>query len=238
MVPKIIHLCWFGDKTYPLEVKVCIASWKRLLPDYQIRVWTYEDARAIGCRFIDQALSMKKWPFAADGVRFYAVYHEGGVYMDSDIFLRKRFDRFVPKEGEGCTTFNECWMEQPDDFGLQAAFFIGEKGNSFCKEVFEYYRTHDFVHPDGSFDQTISPMIMKEIAMKRGYVCREEEQHLEGLTVYPTFWLSPCNHYNHSPEAFGVHRLYGSWRTHKLGRKMERAVKHICNAIRYYLFKR
>lgn len=51
MVPKIIHLCWFGDKTYPLEVKVCIASWKRLLPDYQIRVWTYEDARAIGCRF-------------------------------------------------------------------------------------------------------------------------------------------------------------------------------------------
>ena len=87
MPPKIIHLCWFSKDPYPLEIKICLASWKRVLPDYKVRVWTYEDAKAIGCKYIDQALSVRKWAFAADVVRFYAVYKEGGVYMDSDIYL-------------------------------------------------------------------------------------------------------------------------------------------------------
>ena len=66
-------------------------SWKRVLPDYTIRRWTYEDARAIGCRYINEALEEKKWAFAADVVRFYSVYKEGGIYMDSDMFVKKRF---------------------------------------------------------------------------------------------------------------------------------------------------
>lgn len=47
MPPKIIHLCWFSKDSYPLEIKICLASWKRVLPDYKVRVWTYEDAKAI-----------------------------------------------------------------------------------------------------------------------------------------------------------------------------------------------
>jgi len=50
MVPKIIHLCWFSNDPFPVEIKICLESWKRVLPDYTIRRWTYEDARAIGCR--------------------------------------------------------------------------------------------------------------------------------------------------------------------------------------------
>ena len=56
MVPKIIHLCWFSNDPFPVEIKICLESWKRVLPDYTIRRWTYEDARAIGCRYINEAL--------------------------------------------------------------------------------------------------------------------------------------------------------------------------------------
>lgn len=181
MPPKIIHLCWFSKDPYPLEIKICLASWKRVLPDYKVRVWTYEDAKAIGCKYIDQALSVRKWAFAADVVRFYAVYKEGGVYMDSDIYLRKRFDRFIPETG--CATFNERWEEGETDYGIQAAFFIGSKGNDFCKEVFEYYQERDFIRPDGSLDQTISPYIMRSVAERRGYVCKEEE-HIWMVYIY------------------------------------------------------
>lgn len=236
MPPKIIHLCWFSKDPYPLEIKICLASWKCVLPDYTVRVWTYEDAKAIGCKYIDQALSVRKWAFAADVVRFYAVYKEGGVYMDSDIYLRKRFDRFIPETG--CATFNERWEEGETDYGIQAAFFIGSKGNDFCKEVFEYYQTRDFIRPDGSLDQTVSPYIMRSIAERRGYVCKEEEQHLEGIDIYPTHWLSPRSHFKHSPDAFGEHRVYGSWRNHKFGRKLERSFKHFCNAVKFYLLGR
>ena len=92
MIPKLIHLCWFSNDPYPVEIKVCLDSWKRIIPDYEIKLWGYKEAKAIGCPFIDEALEAHKWAFAADAVRFYAVYVHGGVYMDSDIFLYKRFD--------------------------------------------------------------------------------------------------------------------------------------------------
>lgn len=80
MIPKIIHLCWFSNDPFPVEIKVCLDTWKRILPDFQVKHWTYQDAKAIGCRFINEALEAKKWAFAADAVRFYAIYNEGGIY--------------------------------------------------------------------------------------------------------------------------------------------------------------
>ena len=29
MVPKIIHLCWFSNDPFPVEIKICLESWKR-----------------------------------------------------------------------------------------------------------------------------------------------------------------------------------------------------------------
>ena len=81
MIPKIIHLCWFSNDPFPVEIKVCLDTWKRILPDFQVKHWTYQDAKAIGCRFINEALEARKWAFAADAVRFYAIYNEGGIYM-------------------------------------------------------------------------------------------------------------------------------------------------------------
>lgn len=61
MIPKIIHLCWFSNDPFPVEIKVCLDTWKRILPDFQVKHWTYQDAKAIGCRFINEALEAKKW---------------------------------------------------------------------------------------------------------------------------------------------------------------------------------
>lgn len=189
MIPKIIHLCWFSNDPFPVEIKICLDSWKRVLPDYEVRRWTYEDAKAIGCRFIDEALAARKWAFAADVVRFYAVYKEGGVYMDSDILMKKRFDRFIPEHG--FATFHEHIGQQ---LQLQAAFLMGEKGNAYCKAVFDYYNLRPFLKPDGIYDLTISPVVMLDMAYARGYKPEDTEQHLEDdVVIYPGYYLTPCN---------------------------------------------
>lgn len=232
MIPKIIHLCWFSNDPYPVEIKICLASWERILPDYTIRRWTYADAMAIGCDFITEALHAKKWAFAADAVRFYAIYKEGGVYMDSDMLIEKRFDSFIPQSG--FASFNELW----GTLLLQAAFLIGEKGNLFCKEVFEYYNQRHFLLPDGSFDMLISPKIMTMIAEKKGYKREDVEQHLsDDIIIYPSCCVSPCKSIRY-PEAFACHQVYGGWRKRSFGRKVERFLKHIYLVIRFALFKR
>lgn len=45
--------------------------------------------------YVKEAISVRKWAFAADVIRLWAVYHEGGVYMDSDIYILQRFDAFM-----------------------------------------------------------------------------------------------------------------------------------------------
>lgn len=235
MIPKIIHLCWFSNDPFPVEIKICLDTWKRILPDFKVRRWTYQDAKAIGCQFIDEALEAKKWAFAADVVRFYAVYSEGGIYMDSDIFILKRFDHFIPEHG--FATFHEHIGEK---LQLQAAFFMGEKGNLFCKEVFEYYNCRPFQNPDGTFNMTISPVTMLAVARKKGYVPEDTEQHLADETIiFPGYYVTPCSrHIVVSQEAFAEHRIYGSWRKRKFGRKVELFIKHILVTLRYTIFKR
>lgn len=235
MIPKIIHLCWFSNDPFPVEIKICLDSWKRVLPDYEVRRWTYEDAKAIGCRFIDEALAARKWAFAADVVRFYAVYKEGGVYMDSDILIKKRFDRFIPEHG--FATFHEHIGQQ---LQLQAAFLMGEKGNAYCKAVFDYYNLRPFLKPDGTYDLTISPVVMLDMASARGYKPEDTEQYLEDdVVIYPGYYLTPCNRgVEVHPDAFALHTIYGSWRTRKLGRRIELYVKHLFKVCRYLLLRR
>lgn len=235
MIPKIIHLCWFSDDPFPVEIKVCLNSWKRILPDYRVRRWTYADAKAIGCSFIDEALKARKWAFAADVVRFYAVYKEGGVYMDSDILLHRRFDDFIPDKG--FATFHE---HIGDRLQLQAAFFMGESGNAYCKDVFDYYNSRSFVKPDGTFDLTISPVVMLDMARVRGYVAEDVEQHLaDDVVIYPGYYVTPC-HRNVvvHPDSIALHTIYGSWRKRKLGRRIELFLKHLVKVMRYALLGR
>lgn len=236
MIPKIIHLCWFSTDPYPVEIKVCLDSWKRVLPDYEIKIWGMKKARAIGMPFINEALDARRWAFASDVVRFYAVYTYGGVYMDSDIFIYKRFDEFIPEEG--FVTFNEKIYPEQELFGLQAAFFIGSKGNEFCRLMLEYYASRHYVKPDGTFDNEISPFTMKAIADRHGYRMEDSEQHLDILTVYPTRHMAPRKKFRIGSDTFGQHRVYGSWRKRKFGRRMEIQMKHIYNLVKYAILRK
>lgn len=230
MTPKIIHLCWFSNDPYPIEIQACLNSWHRLLPDYKIQLWDYKAASSIGSPFIDEALKRHRWSYAADAVRFYAVWKYGGIYMDSDIFLRRRFDEIIPEEG--CATFNEYFPDHDGRSALQAAFFIGSKGNEFCKRVFDHYNNIEY-------SETISPYIMAEIAEKDfGYKNEDTEQHLDGLTVYPSRLLTPSKRFKVDKDSIGVHWIYGSWRHRKFGRRIELGIKHAIFWVKFTIFRR
>lgn len=238
MIPKTIHLCWFSGDTYPVEIKICLESWERILPDYKVKVWTAADARAIGIPYINEALEERRWAFASDVVRFYALWSEGGVYMDSDILLFRRFDEILPKDGE-CVTFNECVAAGETDFGLQAAFLIADKGNEFCRRMLDYYSARHYRMADGSFDNTISPITMRETAKELGYrQGLDTLQEMPGLTVYPTRMFAPRKRYHIEKDTVGQHRVYGSWRKRKLSRRIEKSLEHYSNVVKYHIRKK
>ena len=94
-IPKIIHYCWLSGTPFPDLENRCIESWKKYLPDYELILWDKERIKEIHSSWIDSAIAQKKWAFAADYVRLYALYNYGGIYLDCDVEVLKSFDELL-----------------------------------------------------------------------------------------------------------------------------------------------
>ena len=60
MIPKIIHYCWFGGAPEPDDVKQCIASWRKYLPDYKIKRWDETNYDVHKNQYMSDAYKEKK----------------------------------------------------------------------------------------------------------------------------------------------------------------------------------
>ena len=92
MIPKRIHLCWLSGDPYPAKIGKCLASWKKHLPDYEVVLWDTKRFDLESSPWVKQAFEAKKYAFAADYIRFYALYNYGGIYLDSDVEVLRSFD--------------------------------------------------------------------------------------------------------------------------------------------------
>ena len=104
---KVIHYCWFGGKPLPKMAKKCIKSWKKYLPDYEIKQWNENNFDVNINNFVKGAYEKKKWAFVSDCARAYALLNEGGIYFDTDMELKKDIsflldkDFFIGREDSG-----------------------------------------------------------------------------------------------------------------------------------------
>ena len=94
MIPKKIHYCWLGGEPLPGNLLQCLSSWRNVLNDYEIIKWDAQSFDVDSVSFVKEACSVKKWAFASDYIRLHALYEEGGIYLDTDVYVRKRFDSF------------------------------------------------------------------------------------------------------------------------------------------------
>lgn len=95
MIPKVIHYCWLSGDPFPSNIKACMDSWKKVMPDYEWKVWNTENFDVNSVPYVREAFEKRKWAFAADYIRMYALYTEGGIYLDSDVKILKPFDDFL-----------------------------------------------------------------------------------------------------------------------------------------------
>ena len=97
MIPKIIHYCWFGRNPLPESAKKCIDSWRKFLPDYEIKEWNEDNFDVNIIPYTQQAYEAKKYAFVSDYARFWILYHHGGVYFDTDVEVIRPMDDIIEK---------------------------------------------------------------------------------------------------------------------------------------------
>lgn len=98
-IPKKLHYVWLGPKPLPSDDQKYIQGWQKLNPDFSIRRWTEQDIDLKRFPIVKTALDMKRWALASDVIRMYAVYEEGGIYLDTDIELLKPLAPLLQYDG-------------------------------------------------------------------------------------------------------------------------------------------
>lgn len=208
MIPKVIHYCWFSGEKKPRLIQHCINSWKRIMPDYQIKCWDNNSFDFSRVPFVEQAIKARKWAFAADYVRLYALYTEGGIYLDTDVEVFKRFDCFLQNSffsGTDISPTNEI-------HGVEAGIIGAEKGNIFVRECMRYYENRNFIKSDGECDLTIIPTIIANVLEQYGYKKCDEGQCLQyGSIIYSTEYFTNKNSIAYREKNYAHHYNTNTW---------------------------
>lgn len=215
MIPKIIHYCWLSNDPYPELISHCIETWKKFLPDYQIMLWDLNRFDISKSLWVKQAFESRKYAFAADYIRCYALYQYGGIYLDSDVEVVKSFNDLLDLPyfiGVDCSD------------ALEPAIMGFEKGNKLFSDMLQYYDNNKFILNDGRLNVVPLPKVMREVASEYLSFNKisstiEYEYNSLVLNLYPCTYFSPKRQDNFkiikSNDTYTIHHFNGAWYSKK-----------------------
>lgn len=210
MIPKTIHYCWFGKGAMPELVLKCIDSWKKYLPNYEMRLWSEDNFDVSSApQYVREAYAAKKYAFVSDYVRLWALELEGGVYLDTDVEVLRSFDpllsdtAFIGLEESKALLPGTCVM------GCEAHC-------GWVKDMLTTYDNALFIREDGTMDMTTNVMRLGKRMVEGGLQHERKIQYLSqwGLRVYTHDYFSPITStrvMRKSKNTHCIHRFAGSW---------------------------
>ena len=182
MIPKIIHYIWLGDKEMPATDRAFVEGWKKLLPDWEFKCWGLDSIKGLDCRFLRETLAARKWVFACDWLRLYALATEGGFYMDTDVELNASLAPF--RNHELCMGLNLSGYPQTALIGAVAH-------QPLIEELLAEYSNRKFILGEGVFDETASNTLFSRAFARHGVDLFKVTQAratevMPGVTMYPS----------------------------------------------------
>lgn len=205
MIPKVIHYCWFGRGQMPKMALNCIDSWKKYLPDYQLRLWNEDNFDLNLNSYAREAYQARKYAFVTDYVRLHVLNVEGGIYMDTDVEVLKNLDEFLSLPG-----FSGFEGDKYVPTGIMAS----EKNGLWAQEQLDYYNGRHFILPDGSLDMTTNTQIISGIMAKNGFVLKNGYRiYKDCMHMFPSDYFSPMRYGKIllTENSYCIHHFASSW---------------------------
>lgn len=200
-IPKIIHYCQYGSRGLSAIGESCLDSWKSVLSDFEFRIWN--ESMGLGdSPYAQAALRAGKYAFVADYMRCAALYHHGGIYLDTDVEVLRRFDPL---------------LDRPMFLGYEAPGLVGTAiigaapGHPLLKRIMDHL---DEEARSGRISYRPGPeLITKELG----------DFGADQVTLFPEEYFYPYNPHtsvavrrkplvsNMTENTYCVHQWEGSW---------------------------
>lgn len=234
------------------------------MPDWEYVLWDMQKIKDIDSVWLRECIENRKWAFAADFVRLWAVYHEGGIYLDSDVLAFRSLEPFLHHSMFiGRENVHYCTFDEGVKVFLTSHCFGAEAGHPFLSLNLQYYNQRHFVcsispdlPPSLRYDMLMMPYIQSVLAESFGYnsiLNADVFQQLTcGVSVYPSCYFGGSKSSRLTSSNYVQHLGQGSWRPdgynelrsqqiYTIGYKIKWRVIRLCNSIfqkfGYCLFK-
>ena len=215
MIPKVIHYCWFGGNPLPKSAQKCIASWRKYLPDYEIKEWNESNFDVNIIPYTAEAYKAKKYAFVSDYARFWILYKYGGLYFDTDVEVIKNMDDIIAK-GAFMGLEKKQSGATPTQLGVAPGLGLGvNPGLGLYKELLDVYDDKHLFSAFGKIGETIVGITSK-IMQKKG-IKRQSDGflHCGEITIYPEEYFCPKNYYTGeltiTPNTCAIHHYTATW---------------------------
>ena len=243
MIPKIIHYCWFGKGLMPQSQKKCIEGWKKLMPDYEIKRWDESTFNLDDFPLAKYACEVKKYALASDVCRYNVLSKFGGIYLDTDVELFKRFDDLLDCNFfTGVELYREFKKEHiaekylnpdgsPKNPGEDVPHFEVLTSTMACCPGFEmvvkirdYYNTVE-ASPERALhyrEWVNNDRLVARYCAERGFKYKDETQHFgDGMVVYGTgmFGHEYCENPNYT---ISYHHNAATWDSDRWTKRQRR----------------
>lgn len=209
MIPKVIHYCWFGGGEKTKQIEKCIQSWKKYCPDYQIIEWNELNYDVTKNSFMKKAYENKKWAFVSDYARIDILHTYGGIYLDTDVELITGLDSLLKYE-----LYAGFESEYFINFGLG---FGSVAEHPVLKSILDYYDILEFPDNDFGLSMVSCPRIQTETLKKRGLVCNNKTQKIDGCQIFSTEYFCPMSFRTGeivvTDKTISIHHYDMSWNT-------------------------
>jgi hypothetical protein len=240
MIPKIIHYCWFGRNPIPSEYKKYIDSWRKFLPDYEIKEWN-EDNYDVNCiPFSKEAYEVGKFAYVSDYARLKILYEHGGLYFDTDVEVIRPMDDLMEQGAWMGIEKHTATPDKDDMVAIGLGFAVMPK-NAIIKEIMAFYENHHYIYPDGHMEQIPIVSVVSDVLRKHGMPAHIEKPTIVGdITIYPWDYLCPQEFLSNKVEitdhTFTIHHYGATWmswsdkmkmRKGKLGNKVRSFIKRL-----------
>ena len=211
MIPKKIHYCWLSGDPFPADIEQYLSTWRTTLPDYEFILWDKSKFDIETTPWVKEAFEARKYAFAADYIRLYALYNEGGIYLDTDIEVVKSFNDLLHlpyvlgTEGGGL---------------IEAGVMMSSPREEWARICLDYYDNRHFRKENGSFDTLPLPRII-DLQLSKRFEMRPIHSVPQSYSDKNVIYYLPKEYFSakdaetgivtKTTNTYSVHHFAGSW---------------------------
>lgn len=236
MIPKIIHYCWFGHGPLPPLAVKCIESWKKYLPEYEIKRWDESNFDIEMIAYTAEAYAARKYAFVSDYARFWILYHHGGLYFDTDVEVIKPLDDIVERGPFlGCEqAANPNQSPDSSGKGLWCAPGLGMGATAGLKalsEIMDVYAHSHFDKPRKGKPAITVVHYTTNYLCEHGLLNSPSIQEIEGIFIYPNDFFCPIHpvtkRMHITKNTRTIHHYAASWKELDTKYKVKKAIRSL-----------